>query len=340
MMAETAGGKSEWTGGAMRLATFNLESLGSTRPGAPPLDQRIAVLRPQFERLDADILCLQEVNGQPAAGAKARQLAALSALFAGTRYDGYALHATQSASGAGVHDVHNLVVATHLPVAAVREVRHALVEPPLFRPLTAEPPEPAPLRLGWDRPLLHLTLTLADGRPLHVVNLHLRAPLAAPVAGQKLEPFVWKSVESWAEGFFIAAMKRLGQAVEARRLVDAIFAHDPEPLIALAGDFNADDHEAPLRIAIGSEDDTGNGALAGRMLVPAERALPQDRRYSVTHHGRPQMLDHILLSRALMGHLRGVEVHNEALLDELIGPSRTLRPPDSFHAPLVAEFAL
>jgi predicted extracellular nuclease len=108
----------------------------------------------------------------------------------------------------------------------------------------------------------------------------------------------------------------------------------------MAGDFNAEDHEAALRIAIGSEDDTGNGALAGYMMIPVDRNLPGDRRYSVTHHGRPVMLDHILASRSLMGFLRSVDIHNEALFDELIGPSRIEQPPDSFHAPLVAEFAL
>lgn len=324
----------------MRLATFNLESLGSTRAGTPPLAARIGVLRPQLERLAADILCLQEVNGQRAAGGHGRELAALGKLLAGTRYAGYRLCATAAGPDGGVHDVHNLVIATRLPVREVREVRHDLVDPPLYRPRTAAPAETAPLDVRWDRPLLHAVLVLDDGRPLHVVNLHLRAPLAAPVAGQKLESFVWKTVGGWAEGFYIAAMKRLGQAVELRRLTDDILAVEPDALIALAGDFNAEDHEAPLRIAVGSEDDTGNGALAGHMLVPADRSLPADRRYSVTHHGRPQMLDHILLSRALLGHLRAVEVHNEALMDELIGPSRVARPPDSFHAPLVVEFSL
>jgi hypothetical protein len=32
------------------------------------------------------------------------------------------------------------------------------------------------------------------------------------------------------------------------------------------------------------------------------------------HHGRPEMLDHILVSRALLAHLADVEVHNEMLL--------------------------
>jgi hypothetical protein len=36
------------------------------------------------------------------------------------------------------------------------------------------------------------------------------------VPGQKAEPFAWKTVSDWAEGFFAAAVKRAGQALELR----------------------------------------------------------------------------------------------------------------------------
>ena len=42
-------------------ATFNLENLDQ-RPGSAALDRRIEVLGPQLSRLDADVLCLQEVR--------------------------------------------------------------------------------------------------------------------------------------------------------------------------------------------------------------------------------------------------------------------------------------
>ena len=48
----------------MRLATFNLENLDDAPDGAPPLAERLRILRPQLERLAADVLCLQEVNAQ------------------------------------------------------------------------------------------------------------------------------------------------------------------------------------------------------------------------------------------------------------------------------------
>ncbi|HRC87690.1 MAG TPA: endonuclease, partial [Thermoanaerobaculia bacterium] len=52
----------------MRIATFNLENLDLPPKSALPLEVRAEVLRPALERLEADVLCLQEVNGQHVAG--------------------------------------------------------------------------------------------------------------------------------------------------------------------------------------------------------------------------------------------------------------------------------
>jgi exonuclease III len=52
----------------LRIATFNLENLDDKPGQKPTLDERIAVMRPQIVRLNADILCVQEVNGQEEPG--------------------------------------------------------------------------------------------------------------------------------------------------------------------------------------------------------------------------------------------------------------------------------
>ncbi len=95
---------------------------------------------------------------------------------------------------------------------------------------------------------MHAEIDLGDGPSLHVFNLHLRAPLAAVIPGQKSAPFEWKSVPGWAEGYYLAALKRSGQVLEERLAVDRIFDQDPDARIAVMGDFNADDHQAPLRL--------------------------------------------------------------------------------------------
>jgi len=327
----------------LRLATFNLESLDE-QPDAPvPLARRIAVLRPQLERLRADVLCLQEVNGQHPPGGGPRQLIALDALLAGTPLADFHRAETSRVSGhdpkpgeaRGADAVHNLVILSRYPFVEVREIRHELVAPPRYRPSTADPPAEAPARIEWNRPILYVAVTLPGGRALHLINLHLRAPLAAPVAGGKSDSATWASTAAWAEGFYLASMMRAGQALEARLTIDRVFDREPEALAAVVGDFNAEDRQAPLRTIRGDPADTGNPALAARALIPLESAVPATQRYSVVHGGHRQMLDHVLVSRALCARARSVEIDNEGLEDEL-GETGAR----SHHAPLVASFDL
>ncbi len=329
----------------LRIATFNLENLGEKphHPGeVPPLAERIALLRPQLLRLDADVLCLQEINGEKTE--RGYTLAALDTLLEGTKYASCERVATERKSGKGVLDVHNLVILSAFPIASHRQLRHEIVAPPDYRLVTAAPASEAPSAISWERPLLQAALSLPGGRTLHVLNLHLRAPLAAYVPGQKAGAFAWKSVAGWAEGFFLAAVKRAGQALEARLAVDEILDGDAQAMIAVCGDCNAEARETSMRLLAGAEEDTGSGDLAGRVLIAAENSLPEDRRFTVIHNGRRVMLDHLLMSRALMAWYRGAEIHNEALGDELVGYANAASDggfsPESYHAPVVAVFEL
>jgi len=323
----------------MRIATFNIENL-DLPPKAASVEVRAAVLRPALERLRADVLCLQEVNAQHVPGRTERHFVALDQLLAGTDYAGFHRATTSGPGGTGPADVHNLVTLSRLPITGSREVRHELTPPAHYAPATAEPSVPQPAPLSFDRPLLVTDIAIGDGRRLTVVNVHLKAPLAASIPGQKLSAFAWKSIGAWAEGYFISSVRRNGQALELRRLVDQLLSEEVGRLIAVAGDFNAEDHDTPLRIAIGAEEDMGNGLLSPDSLVNLGRAIPADRRWSVLHHGRPQMLDHILASRALSSRFRGIEVHNESIGDEAIVYAKVSQPIGSSHAAVVTEFSI
>lgn len=71
-----------------------------------------------------------------------------------------------------------------------------------------------------------------------------------------------------------------------------------------------------------------------------ERAVPHSQRFSVLHAGQALTLDHVLVSRPLLGLCRKVEIHNEGLGDEVVGYALAHGSPESFHAPVVAEFEL
>ncbi|MDZ7269400.1 MAG: endonuclease/exonuclease/phosphatase family protein [candidate division KSB1 bacterium] len=327
---------------SLRLATFNLENFDDKPGQSPTLADRIAVMRPQLQRLRADVLCLQEVNGQEQTG-QPRQLPALQRLLQNTPYAAYHLAYTRTSNNQA-YDERNLVVVSRFPVIAQQQIRHDYAREPLYRKMTAIPAETEAKAVTWERPILHVTLDLGGGRKLHVINLHLKSKVPGNIPGQQITQDKWRTVAGWAEGYFISSMKRVGQALETRMLIDQLFdaalAAGEEALIVVAGDFNADLDDVPIHAIRGQVEDTGNPALLARVLAPCELSVPASARYSFLHLGRGMMLDHILVSRPLLAYYRGTEIHNETLPDES-GAFRTdVEFPESDHAPVVAEFEL
>jgi exonuclease III len=54
------------------------------------------------------------------------------------------------------------------------------------------------------------------------------------------------------------------------------------------------------------------------------------------HQGRGSMLDHMLVTRNLLAHYRGTEIHNELLHDESVAFGTDRKYPESDHAAVVA----
>ena len=324
----------------LRIATFNLESLDDEPGAVPALSERIAVLRPQLRRLEADLLCFQEVNAQAVARHLPRRLTALDHLLEDTLYLGYNRALTGPIAHDGPAERHNLALLSRYPIAASRQIHHERVPPLSYRSVTASPPAKEALMLSWDRPLLYAAIELPGGRRLHVLNLHLKAPLAVAIPGQKVSAAEWRSVGGWAEGFFLAAMKRAGQALEARLVVERLFDADPSALIAVCGDFNAEARETPVHVLIGVDSGGSGRARSERMLMALEESVPAPRRYSVLHAGRPLLLDHVLVSPALAAWAQRVEIQNEGLSDEARDPLSAHPSLGSYHAPIVAEFEM
>src|SRR5215213_1902842 len=120
----------------LRIATFNLENLDDAPGSEIPFEERAAVLRPQLLRLDADIVCLQEIHGQAIAKHR-RALKALQKLLEGTPYEGYATAASEALSGHGPADIHNLATLSRFPILKSECVRQSIVAPPLYQAITS-----------------------------------------------------------------------------------------------------------------------------------------------------------------------------------------------------------
>jgi endonuclease/exonuclease/phosphatase family metal-dependent hydrolase len=287
-------------------------------------------LRPILAALDADVLCLQEVNAQHQQGEAQRSVLALKKLMEGSVCAGFHLVHSTRPGGAGPADVHNLAILSRWPITSHGQIHHDLV------PAAKRPPLQGgeALALTFDRPLLHARIDPPGGSPLHLINLHLRAPRAAFMPGGR-EEGRWRSLSHWAEAYYLAGWKRQGQALEARLFVERLFDADSQGRIAVCGDLNAEAHEAPTRILQALPEDMETGAFAARALIPLERRVPEDARFTVRHDGRPVLLDHILASPALAAACREVRILNAGLADE----ARVSGPVEgSLHAPVLAIF--
>jgi exonuclease III len=323
----------------LRIATFNLENLDDKTEQKPTLNQRIALIRPQFLRLRADILCLQEVNGQEEPG-QPRQLLALTKLLTNTPYAGYHQVSTKTEDGTQVYDTRNLVILSRFEFLEHHQYKHNFAHTPLYRKVTAKPEETEAKEVTWERPILHAKIKLDNNRILDLINVHLKSRLPTKIPGQQLNEHVFKSPSGWAEGFFLSSMKRVGQALETRMLIDTLFDENEDALIVLCGDFNADLDEVPVEAIRGDVENTGNDKLVKRIMVPCERSIPESSRFSLIHHGQDRMIDHLLISRPFLPFYRGSEIHNEILHDESIAFATDVKFPESDHAPVIAEFEL
>ena len=306
----------------MIIASYNLDSLDDTGDDPRDFDARLAVLRPKLNQLTADILCLQEVQSQKV-GAK-RRLRALDRLLKGTAYERY--HRAHTVPERGpLSDVHHLAILSRYPILRSGSVSNELVSPLPVRPLSGEADEP----IAWDRPFLYALLDCGKDRRVWVINLHLRAPIAARVPGGRKRG-VWRSTALWAEGFFRAALMRIGQALEVRLFIERILDGEPKALLCVCGDFNAQGAEMPLRLIRADPEDTEAAPLRARRLLALERGGP-----TTMHAGRPMRPDHLLASVELAARHRRSDLINHGLPDDT-----DTRAPDSPHAPILAEFDL
>ena len=315
----------------MRIATFNIENLDNT---GDSFEARKQILVPQLNRLNADIICFQEVHNAD----NSQHLQTVIDILAGTKYQNYYISFTKHK--AKPLRFRNLVTASKYETVATRQYLNDFVSRPQYRLLTAKPEDKETTELTWERPILHTTVQLPNGLPLHIINVHLKSKNPTNITGQKVNRYTWASPSGWAEGSFISTIKRVGQAVEIRNLVDSIFAEDELANIVVCGDFNADVYDVATEAITGRTENTGNEKLSIRSLIPCETSVPEPSRFSLYHHGQKYMLDHILASRNLMQFYTHTEVHNEDLHDESVAFATDVKFPQSDHAPVVAEFLI
>ncbi|MCG7585172.1 endonuclease/exonuclease/phosphatase family protein [Photobacterium sp. OFAV2-7] len=329
----------------MKVATFNIENLDyAQEPGNTSFQERLVPLRQMLKRINADILCLQEVHSQKNTENK-KTLEALTELVEGTQYQDYHVQYTTTQDGQPRAE-RNLVVLSKFTFSDPEPAQYNadLITDLMYRSVTSNPVEPNASKLKWERPILHCQIAHPELGNIHIINLHLKSRLASVIKGKKVDRYTWASPAAWGEGYFLSSIKRVGQALETRILLDTIFdgtdenEADPQAKIIVCGDLNAEPGEVPVETICGSVDNTNNAELRYKSLVPCSAGLAESVRYSHFHHGKGNLLDHMLISQSLLPYFDGAKILNETLHDESLPYRKDEKYPASDHAPFIALF--
>ncbi len=177
------------------------------------------------------------------------------------------------------------------------------------------------------RDLLYLKTTY-NNLPLHVFGVHLKASTPSPLRGadgEKLNPVDQSDA---GDGLIRANLYKLAEARRLRKLADELFLENANAQIIILGDFNDASDTAVLAII--------NGVLwknTETQLTDVCEKVPEEKRYSFMGHGSKRLIDHILLSPALLPSVSNVEILNDTLIDQSTLPEDHYFTSD--HAPVV-----
>lgn len=199
------------------------------------------------------------------------------------------------------------------------------------------------------RGALAVTVTPPDGQPLTVVVCHLKSKLLsfpAPGGGSR---FNTSDEGERARVASYALHRRAAEAVTVRALATQLLTgNGGTHRLAVVGDLNDEPHAASTQILNGPPgSEIGTGGFNHPDKGNAQRLwnlaaeIPQDKRYSRIYQGRKELIDHILISHALLsGRGKVTTLVDRALPTVGDDPTARRHARDSDHAPVLAELTL
>jgi endonuclease/exonuclease/phosphatase family metal-dependent hydrolase len=305
----------------MKIATHNLEFLFEEGVHSHSgkewiytkelVDARIDHFSKLFYKIDADILLLQEVASK----------SVIERIIEKTGIDYSYFFATPDQNGVG-----NVIL--YKQKDAICESIPALAPLPVF---IEGDVDVMGSRIWSRRDFVHAEVTW-HGEKLHVVDVHIKANFLMPEKNIVGEAHPMKTQVTAADGLIRSEVFRFSQAKKLRELIDTFFATDPNALVIVGGDLNAEENYAVFRIIQGVIKE------APDTLLEADSKIEREKRFSSlsTTLGRRRLLDHILISKNLETRLVNVQILNETISDNKnIAPNPTLVESD--HAPVVIE---
>ncbi len=192
------------------------------------------------------------------------------------------------------------------------------------------------------------------GAPVHLMTAHLKSKLLTyPKPGGEVR-YSPRDENEHARTAGIALLKRTAEAVTLRVKANELLEGNIGTALILLGDLNDVPDAATTQILngpSGSEIGTQGFNIADKgddtRLFNLARLIPDKRRFSRTHNGNEELIDHIFASQELLpGKPRRLPVVDSYI--DVIGnvpsigddPNTRLGEPMSDHAPIMAVFEL
>jgi endonuclease/exonuclease/phosphatase family metal-dependent hydrolase len=312
------------------VGTWNLENL--YRPGGAfvprtreAYDEKLDALAWTIDSLDVDVLAVQEV-GEPEA------LRDLVKRLSGTWHT----RLSTEADGRGIR----VGVLSRLKLLEAQDV---VDFPAQLPPLRADDSAAVTSRMG--RGALRVRVRTRPGALLDVVTCHLKSKLLT-FPGGRFSPH--DEGERARYGAY-ALFRRTAEAATVRDLADrTLRGRGRSRALVVCGDLNDVPGAATSQILLGPQgSEIGE---EGELIPDAGDAwrlwnlaplIPEKVRFSRIERGRAELLDQILVSRALLDHVREATSVVDRPMPDISGDPRQRRNvPDSDHAPVVARFAV
>lgn len=312
-----------------RIGTWNLENL--FRPGKDgpssrdEYDQKLATLAATIDDLSPDVLCVQEVGDPDALDDLVKKLG-------GTWHTALA-----DPDGRGIR-------AGVIAQAELGEVDQISSFPDTLQPVQVEDDGTTIDRMG--RPALRAKVELG-GTTVTVISTHLKSKLLSFPGGR----FSPKDEGERARYGFYALTRRAGESAALRAGADVSLDGDgAKQAVVVAGDLNDEPLAATTQILLGpggseigtkgyEKPDKGDATRLWN-IAPL---IPEKERYSRIYQGRPELIDHILVSKALVDKVTSASAGSEALGKTpsiADNPKPRKDKPGSDHRPVIADFDL
>jgi endonuclease/exonuclease/phosphatase family metal-dependent hydrolase len=313
--------------------TWNLENL--FRPGGDfgPTDTatyqaKLAALAATINTQAPDVLGVQEV-GQPEA------LADLVALLNGTWHTALSQHFDPH------HPIRVAVISRH-PLTVIADTAAF----PTQLSAVQDGDEPGDTATAMGRGTLAVTLQPAAGVDVTFAVAHLKSKLLSYPGTGGTTRFTPHDEGERARYAAYALYRRTAEAVTARATIDQLLGnHGDQINLIVVGDLNDEPQAATTQILYGPPGSqigtTGyqrpdHGDLT--RLWNLAPLIPETERFSRIYQGQHELIDHILVSRALVTHVTEVHTVQDRPLPSIgdnPGARRTAR--DSDHSPVIAH---